>query len=324
MIEALIFIIAPILLAAGIWAGNKATNFIVFNEKPKDFNTIALELLKNEKIEELEELRATSPNWILNLDNADLSNLNLSRLNLSGLNLERVNFTGSNLAFADLRNSSFLKCIFVKSKLIDVQFNFSVVDSCAFNEALIENTDFSHSKLIKSNFSSSKQIQNEFTGAEFFENEELNMEKNQYSGYSYSKENIPKIIYDIKQNSALLFELNPSTLEKIVAELLKRFQYKTEVAQSGKDSGFDILAWKEGVLGKEMVLIEVKRTPYNKKVGLSSVKALYASKLRERATKAILITPSTYTLEARVFAKELNDLSLIEGNQLLGWIREYT
>lgn len=317
-------IIALILLGLGIWAGYRLTSNIGFKNNIKDFNTIAKELIKEGKIEELEELRATSPNWTLNLDKEDLKNLNLSRINLSGLNIIEGDFSNSNFSFSDLRNSSFTKCNFSGCLIKEVQLNDSSFIECNFTKSTIENCDFSNSILTKNIFTESKQKENNFSNSKSTDNKDLIT-----AGFTLkvdeleNKEIIKNTILQISRNNNYVYFLTPGIFEKVVEELISFFGYKTELASSRKNIGYDISAWKEEALGIEKILIEVKRTPPDKKVGLSSVRALLASKLKERANKATIVTSSYFTYEAKKYVENNNDLSLIEFPELMDWVKKY-
>lgn len=118
-----------------------------------------------------------------------------------------------------------------------------------------------------------------------------------------------------------LFRVTPRDFEEIIAEIFSHHGFKVELTQQTRDGGKDIIAITEN-LGLPVVhFVECKRYAKNKKVDIGIVKNLYATVVSGGANKGVLVTSSTYTQDARVFAdKHLYLLALREYSDVLQWI----
>lgn len=133
------------------------------------------------------------------------------------------------------------------------------------------------------------------------------------------------LTHQIARNPTLLYALTPREFEEFIAELFAGFGYQVQLTARTRDGGRDIIAARSdhGILSK--LLIECKRFSATRPVGLSYVRELYAVKILERATKAILATTSYFTRDARLLESQLiYELELKDFEAVSAWAREYS
>lgn len=322
----MIIFVGIVLFGLSVWLGVYVTTEIGFPKKveQKTTNQIASELLKAGKVEELEELRALIETPIV-LENENFSNVNLTRAVLNGITFKTVNFSKSDLSFADLRNTIFENCDLTQSKLLNIQWNNSILESNNLTKSHIEKTDFSNSILNNNDFSESTQNKLILKNTIVQENTNLNYESETDITQDITSIRLATddLIKSIQNLPGLLYEVNPNKLEEIVARLFEYFNYKVEITSQTRDGGYDLILTKSDIVDQK-IIVEVKRTSPNRKVGLSSVKALYASLVNSNFDKGMLITTSYLTTEARGFVGKTNGkIVTVEYEQLKEWIDNY-
>ena len=106
--------------------------------------------------------------------------------------------------------------------------------------------------------------------------------------------------------------------EHLVGEAFRRRGYAVrENAAAGADRGIDLVLVRAG----ETVLVQCKR--WDKPIGVPVVRELLGAVTTEGATGGVLVTSSTFTEPARVFARA-NDIELVDGaalRQMIGEVR---
>ena len=113
------------------------------------------------------------------------------------------------------------------------------------------------------------------------------------------------------------FLSNPYEFEGYVADLFSWLGYKAETTTKTKDTGKDIIMHKDGV----KYVVEVKLYGVYNKISREKVQKLHAAKYDSKAQRAVYVTTSEYTKEAREYA-ERNDIWLIDGIALSQMIDE--
>ena len=115
-----------------------------------------------------------------------------------------------------------------------------------------------------------------------------------------------------------LMRLSGQDFEVLVTRLLQRFGFRTELTKMTGDGGIDIVASLERPLVGGRYLVHCKRFAPDTPIGASLVREFYGALVAARgAIKGLFITTSTFTPQAREFAKEL-PIELIDGEQLQG------
>jgi restriction system protein len=119
---------------------------------------------------------------------------------------------------------------------------------------------------------------------------------------------------------APLLEMNPSTFEQLVAELMRRMGLRTEHTGMSGDGGVDCVAYDDRPVFGGKVIVQVKR--YSSTVNPSVVRDLFGTVHASGASKGVLVTTSGFGPESREFAQG-KPLELIDGAQLDALLRQY-
>ena len=136
------------------------------------------------------------------------------------------------------------------------------------------------------------------------------------------------------------FGLNPSTVvqtgvignfgtlsgvdfERIVTSLLAKMGFQAEMTKSSGDGGIDIVASLRKPIVGGRYLIQCKRFDPATQIGAPLIREFYGALVADRtAIKGIFVTTSTFTTQARDFARNL-PLELIDGSQLQVLLEEF-
>lgn len=262
----------------------------------------AIRLLESSLPEEWNELRILNPEWIPKFSGADLPNCQLQSINFRGAVLDSVNFNGASLDGADFREASLKKASLQKASLRDANFrraNLRGADLSAANlsGAAFDNTDLEDAKLPAEARRSNRD-------REF----EIDLDRSRPpADFSSSFE-----------------DLHPAQFESLVSELLQAMGYKIEITGGGHDQGFDLVATRADPIGGSMrFLVEVKRYPLSRAIGVAPLRALYGAALQSSATGSIIVTNSRFTRGAMEFAKNMHNLNLIDGKRLEELVRSW-
>jgi len=111
------------------------------------------------------------------------------------------------------------------------------------------------------------------------------------------------------RNLSSLDGLDGLEFEKAVSFIYNKCGYSAEVTQASGDFGVDVIATK----GKEKLAIQAKR--YKGSVGVKAVQEVSSGAFYYKATKAVVITNSFYTPQAKELADKL-DVDLINRKRL--------
>jgi Holliday junction resolvasome RuvABC ATP-dependent DNA helicase subunit len=113
-----------------------------------------------------------------------------------------------------------------------------------------------------------------------------------------------------------LSQLSGAQFEAWIGTLLERFGFRAEVTQASGDGGIDIVATLDRPLVGGRYLVQCKRYAPDALVGVPAVREFYGTLVADRgAIKGLFITTSTFTAQAREFAKTL-PIELIDGPTL--------
>lgn len=142
-------------------------------------------------------------------------------------------------------------------------------------------------------------------------------------------ESIAELIAALKQSPYLLDEVTPRQFEEIVAEVFRSKGFEVDLTKRTRDGGKDIIAVHTDAIGiKNKYFVECKRYAESKKISVDVVRSLYGvMNTIDGPNKAIIVTTSTFTDDARKFVKQEArsswDLALVDRAQLLGWLDDY-
>jgi len=95
----------------------------------------AVDLLREERIEEWNAFRDLNPQWIPNLSGIDLQKLDLRVVNLDGVTIGNANFSDSDLSFATLVGASIKYSRFDRARLYCAVLDQADIAGCNFTNA---------------------------------------------------------------------------------------------------------------------------------------------------------------------------------------------
>lgn len=119
-----------------------------------------------------------------------------------------------------------------------------------------------------------------------------------------------------------LQELSGVDFEKLVAGLLDRMGFQTEMTKTSGDGGIDVIANLNRAIVGGRYLFQCKRYAANNLIGAPMLRDFYGAVTADRAVKGVFITTSDFTAQAREFGDRVG-LELIALPQLQELIREY-
>jgi restriction endonuclease Mrr len=132
-----------------------------------------------------------------------------------------------------------------------------------------------------------------------------------------------ELVAYLARHPELMHHLDPRKFEELVAELLRAQGFRPTLTPQTRDGGRDIIATRSDALGELLYLVECKRYAPHRKVGVQQVRGIFGVAQAERATKAVLVTTSSFTSDAVAFASPLKyDITLRDYEALKSWIQE--
>jgi restriction system protein len=108
----------------------------------------------------------------------------------------------------------------------------------------------------------------------------------------------------------VLTRLSARDFEMLVADLYQRMGYSTALTRNSADGGYDVVATRTTPGRSERVLIECKR--YEQAVGVQLVRHLWGVVDRSHATRGVLVTTSSFTRPAILFAGSGQRIELLD------------
>jgi HJR/Mrr/RecB family endonuclease len=112
--------------------------------------------------------------------------------------------------------------------------------------------------------------------------------------------------------------VKPYEFEKFIGKLLKKMGYRTEITPESNDFGVDVVAWKK----KDKYATQVKRYAEKHNVTSKEVQQLIGARHFYKANKAIFVTTSNYTPNAKKVA-EYAPIELWDKEKLHSLVRKY-
>ncbi|MBK6515515.1 MAG: restriction endonuclease [Polyangiaceae bacterium] len=122
-----------------------------------------------------------------------------------------------------------------------------------------------------------------------------------------------------------LSRVSPAFFEAVVLDVLHAIGYgasRSDLQRVGRsgDGGIDGVISLDR-LGLEKVYVQAKR--WKGSVGRPEIQGFYGALAGQRATKGVFITTSTFTKEALDFARSVEKIVLVDGEQLAGLMVDY-
>lgn len=136
---------------------------------------------------------------------------------------------------------------------------------------------------------------------------------------------VKRIITDIYRDNNHIFKINPNEFEDMVAELLRKQNFNTEITKRTRDGGYDIIAVQS--LGDFPIrfLIECKRYSKTNKVGIGIVRSFRDVINTENANKGIIVTSSYFSPDAEDYRSRHSPYSLDfkDHDDVIRWVNKY-
>jgi hypothetical protein len=100
-------------------------------------------------------------------------------------------------------------------------------------------------------------------------------------------------------------ELSGVEFEKLIASLLVRMGFRTELTSTTGDGGIDVIATLDKAIVGGKYLFQCKRFGPDSLVGAPTVRDFYGAVTADRAVKGVFITTSDFTAQAREFGERV-------------------
>lgn len=161
--------------------------------------------------------------------------------------------------------------------------------------------------------------------------QQLNRWQNARENVICSEESL--LIQPVAEEMAIICGVRPDYLshltsrqfEELIAAIFKNHGFQVELTSQTRDGGYDIVAISGSKIRSETLLIEVKHFAPNRPVGVGIVRALYGVKKLHKARKAILVTSSYVSDDAkREFSRVIPwELEVKERSDVIQWCASY-
>lgn len=116
----------------------------------------------------------------------------------------------------------------------------------------------------------------------------------------------------------------PDTFERFVAEVMTGIGFNVTLTAATHDGGRDIIAYRSDSLSPEKILVECKQSAAGRTIGVSAVRGLFGVATDEKASRAIIVTTSQFSREAREFiVRNQFKIEAVGREDLIRWVEEY-
>lgn len=124
-------------------------------------------------------------------------------------------------------------------------------------------------------------------------------------------------------DSRAAYTMKSDEFEDVVANIFSKNGFDVQVTQRSHDGGKDIIATYD-MGGIPCVLyIECKKYDKRRPVGVKIVREVFGTLTADRVNKAVIVSTSSFSREARKFAGDQNSMiELVDLNDLLRMIRK--
>jgi restriction system protein len=120
-----------------------------------------------------------------------------------------------------------------------------------------------------------------------------------------------------------LYNIHWRDFEHLVAHILEKLGYKIELTRGSKDGGVGIFSRKTLDIGSILTIVQYKAIKEGSKVGIDTVKTLYANANLYNASNGILATTGYFTRGSLALFDSLQHrLSPADHDCILDWIKK--
>lgn len=131
------------------------------------------------------------------------------------------------------------------------------------------------------------------------------------------------LLQHLKQFPENMYDLSPRKFEELVAEIMNKLGYTTELTQTTRDGGKDIYAAKKDSIGTFLYIVECKKYAPDNHVGVGVIRQLYGVVQAEHANAGIVATTSYFSKDAKAFQESISyQVSLQDYFDLQRWISD--
>lgn len=152
-----------------------------------------------------------------------------------------------------------------------------------------------------------------------------NIQKDEYEEEAAEEDplaNLEELLSEkLDEHIALIIDDNTGhKYTSIVASVLRAMGYVTEVAPPGPDGKRDIMAYPDELQLKDpMIRVEVKSS--KNPVRVEDVRALKGA--LKGSERGLFVARAGYTKDARDFARDIPDMTLMDGEEVIGLLLKY-
>lgn len=133
-----------------------------------------------------------------------------------------------------------------------------------------------------------------------------------------------ELMKEIARHPKILLRIERRQFENVIAELFAGFGYEVELTRQTRDGGKDIIAVKRVDSIELRYLIECKRPDPEHFVAVSTIRELLGVKADDPASKALLVTTTNFTSDARALLERHR--WILEGkiyDDVVAWVNNY-
>jgi hypothetical protein len=259
----------------------------------------ASELLTASHPEEWNEVRILNSNWIPDLSDGVLEGKTLPSANFNRAVLVKVSFRNALLDGAEFAEANLKGADFTNASLNGASFDRADLSGAKFSGAAVEGASFYEARTDDNTVGLELGAVSKTVGRK---GEEL----------------LSRVADDLDW----LYRITPRQFEEILATAFRRMNYQVELTKADADQGYDLLLTRQDPLtGPMRVVVEAKRTKRDLKVGESSLRSLYAAKVKTGADRALLVTTNAITHAAKKALVDLPGLIVVDRRALGDWLR---
>lgn len=130
-----------------------------------------------------------------------------------------------------------------------------------------------------------------------------------------------RLIQHLCQQPEDIFRLTAREFEEFVAGVLGKLGYSTHVTPLGPDSGVDVFAERESIIGHEFLVVQCKRWAPQRRIPRPVVQQLGAIVRDHKASRGLIVTTSYFSGPALQYMEQRKYvLSGADNTKLFSWL----
>jgi HJR/Mrr/RecB family endonuclease len=135
---------------------------------------------------------------------------------------------------------------------------------------------------------------------------------------------IKSAIKEIYRDNQIIYRLEPRDFEEMVAELLRKQDFKVELTKQTRDGGYDLIALQNISGFPNRFLVECKRHASHRPVGVNIIRS-FCQVMSEEKNNGIIVTSSYFSAEAMKYREKFQpyNLHFRDRDDILEWVNKY-